>query len=142
MIYVNYIPRRSTRSGTIQVAIGADGQEECQPAERRTGCDQRCIVEYRPSEGAFFILTETAGVQIQHLGAAADHPYPTLTKNYHYECELVVALKSGGRDIPMDKDAAREAVYGMPFADWKARHQREASPEQLAAFEAAQPRHD
>lgn len=45
------------------------------------------------------------------------------------------------RDIPMDKDAAREAVYGMPFADWKARHQREASPEQLAAFEAAQRRH-
>ena len=45
------------------------------------------------------------------------------------------------RGIPMDKDAAREAVYGMPFADWKARHQREASPEQLAAFEAAQRRH-
>lgn len=46
------------------------------------------------------------------------------------------------RGIAMDKDAAREAVYGMPFADWKARHQREASPEQLAAFEAAQRRHD
>ena len=46
------------------------------------------------------------------------------------------------RGISMDKDAAREAVYGMPFADWKARHQREASPEQLAAFEAAQRHHD
>ena len=46
------------------------------------------------------------------------------------------------RGVAMDKDAAREAVYGMPFADWKARHQREASPEQLAAFEAAQRRHD
>ena len=45
------------------------------------------------------------------------------------------------RGIAMDKDAAREAVYGMPFADWKARHQREASPEQLTAFEAAQRRH-
>lgn len=45
------------------------------------------------------------------------------------------------RGVAMDKDAAREAVYGMPFADWKARHQREASPEQLAAFEAAQRRH-
>jgi hypothetical protein len=45
------------------------------------------------------------------------------------------------RGIAMDKDAAREAVYGMPFADWKARHQREASPEQLAAFDAAQRRH-
>jgi len=37
--------------------------------------------------------------------------------------------------LEMDREAAREAFYGMPFADWKARHQREATPEQLAAFE-------
>ncbi|HEV7270486.1 DUF1244 domain-containing protein [Pseudoxanthomonas sp.] len=43
--------------------------------------------------------------------------------------------------IAMDKEQARERVYGMPFADWKARHQREATPEQLAAFKAAQERH-
>ena len=44
---------------------------------------------------------------------------------------------------PVGKDAAREAIYGMPFAEWKARHQREATPEQLAAFQAAQRRgHD
>ncbi|WP_284448466.1 DUF1244 domain-containing protein [Pseudoxanthomonas mexicana] len=43
--------------------------------------------------------------------------------------------------VAMDKDQARERIYGMPFADWKARHQREATPEQLAAFEAAQERH-
>ena len=42
------------------------------------------------------------------------------------------------RGIAMDRDAARKAVYGEPFAQWKARHQREATPEQLAAFEAAQ----
>ena len=42
---------------------------------------------------------------------------------------------------PVGKDAAREAIYGMPFAEWKARYQREATPEQLAAFEAAQRRH-
>ncbi|KTT71866.1 DUF1244 domain-containing protein, partial [Sphingomonas endophytica] len=30
------------------------------------------------------------------------------------------------------KDDARAAVYGMPYADWKARHQGEATPEQLA----------
>ncbi|WP_372013448.1 DUF1244 domain-containing protein [Pseudoxanthomonas sp. 10H] len=42
---------------------------------------------------------------------------------------------------PMDRDQAREAVYGMPFAEWKARHQAEATPEQLAAFEAARRRH-
>jgi hypothetical protein len=42
---------------------------------------------------------------------------------------------------PVTKDAAREIVYGMPFAQWKARHQGEATPEQLAAFEAAQRAH-
>ncbi|MBX9402951.1 DUF1244 domain-containing protein [Lysobacter sp. BMK333-48F3] len=45
------------------------------------------------------------------------------------------------RGIAMSKDEAREAVYGMPFAQWKAQHQKEATPEQLAAFEAAQQRH-
>ena len=32
----------------------------------------------------------------------------------------------------LNKDAARETVYGMPYAQWKAEHQGEASPEQLA----------
>jgi hypothetical protein len=45
------------------------------------------------------------------------------------------------RGITMTKDEAREAIYGMPFAQWKAEHQKEATPEQLAAFEAAQRRH-
>lgn len=42
------------------------------------------------------------------------------------------------RGIAMDREAAREVVYGEPFADWKRKHQREATPEQLAAFEAVQ----
>lgn len=42
------------------------------------------------------------------------------------------------RGITMTKDEAREAVYGMPFAHWKAQHQKDATPAQLAAFEAAQ----
>lgn len=45
---------------------------------------------------------------------------------------------AGARGVEMDRNAAREAIYGMPFNDWKARHQREATQEQLAAFEAAQ----
>lgn len=43
--------------------------------------------------------------------------------------------------VAMNKEQARERVYGMPFADWKAQHQRDATPEQLAAFKAAQERH-
>ncbi|MEM9068673.1 MAG: DUF1244 domain-containing protein [Myxococcota bacterium] len=36
--------------------------------------------------------------------------------------------------ISLEKAEAREIVYGMPYDDWKAKHQREASPEQLDAF--------
>lgn len=39
------------------------------------------------------------------------------------------------RGAEMTKDEARRIVYGMPYEDWRARHQREASPEALARFE-------
>lgn len=42
---------------------------------------------------------------------------------------------------PMDKEQARERIYGMPFAQWKAKYQKDATPEQLAAFEATQNKH-
>lgn len=48
---------------------------------------------------------------------------------------LVEAAKEQGRAI--SKDEAREAVYGMPYAEWKAQHQAEATPEQLARMEAS-----
>lgn len=35
-------------------------------------------------------------------------------------------------DGAIDKAAGREIVYGMPYAQWKAEHQGEATPEQLA----------
>ncbi len=38
------------------------------------------------------------------------------------------------RGIDLGKDAAREIVYGMPFNEWKAKYQTEASAEQKAAF--------
>lgn len=44
---------------------------------------------------------------------------------------------ANARGITMDKEAAREIVYGMPYAEWVARHQRPASEEQKAAFEVA-----
>ena len=45
------------------------------------------------------------------------------------------------RGITMTRDEAREAVYGVPFAQWKLQHQKDATPEQLAAFEEAQRKH-
>ncbi|RYH04259.1 DUF1244 domain-containing protein [Salipiger sp. IMCC34102] len=38
------------------------------------------------------------------------------------------------RGVAMTKEEGREAFYGMPFAEWKARHQTEASPEAQTAF--------
>jgi 2-keto-4-pentenoate hydratase/2-oxohepta-3-ene-1,7-dioic acid hydratase in catechol pathway len=61
-------------------------------------------------EPPFFFQKPRDAVQNVKVGEVADHPYPTLTKNYHHEVELVAALKSGGRDIPHDK--ALEHVFG------------------------------
>lgn len=38
---------------------------------------------------------------------------------------------------PLDKSAAREAIHGLPAAEWKARYQTEATPEQLARMAAS-----
>ena len=45
------------------------------------------------------------------------------------------------KGIEMDKMQAREIVYGMPFDEWKAKYQTEATPEQKAAFEKAHKDH-
>lgn len=42
--------------------------------------------------------------------------------------------------VPLDKEQSREIVYGMPYEEWRALHQREASSEQKAAFEANRPK--
>ena len=38
--------------------------------------------------------------------------------------------------VEMSSEAARERIYGMPYAEWKAEYQAPATPEQMAAFEA------
>ena len=42
------------------------------------------------------------------------------------------------KGIDMDYEEAREIVYGMPYADWKAIYQTEATPAQKAAFDESQ----
>ena len=41
---------------------------------------------------------------------------------------------ANARGIEMTKDEGREIFYGMPYAEWQAKHQTEASPEAKAAF--------
>jgi hypothetical protein len=43
---------------------------------------------------------------------------------------------AGGK---LSKDAAREVVYGMPYKDWQAKHQKDATAAQKAAYEKAKP---
>ena len=45
------------------------------------------------------------------------------------------------RGQSLSKDEARELIYGEPCAEWKQKHQRDASPEQLEAFAEAQKNH-
>jgi fumarylpyruvate hydrolase len=61
-------------------------------------------------EPPFFFQKPTDAIQNVATGVVADHCYPSLTKNYHHEVELVVALKSGGTNIPPEQ--ALDHVYG------------------------------
>jgi fumarylpyruvate hydrolase len=61
-------------------------------------------------EPPFFFQKPTDAIQVVAIGEVADHPYPSLTKNYHHEVELVAALKSGGTNIAPEK--ALDHVYG------------------------------
>ena len=45
------------------------------------------------------------------------------------------------KGIAMEKDEARGLVYGMAPAEWKKKYQKDATPEQLAAFERSQKAH-
>jgi hypothetical protein len=45
------------------------------------------------------------------------------------------------KGVAMTKDESRQAVYGMPFEEWKAKYQGEATAEQKAAFEKASQKH-
>jgi hypothetical protein len=45
------------------------------------------------------------------------------------------------RGVPFSKEESREHVYGMPYEEWKARHQAEASAAQRGAFEKSKPTH-
>ena len=61
-------------------------------------------------EPPFFFQKPTDAIQNVVPGTVADHPYPSLTRNYHYEVELVAAIGKGGRNIPAA--SALDHVFG------------------------------
>ena len=50
--------------------------------------------------------------------------------------------EADARGVAMSKDNSREAVYGMPYEQWKTLHQGEASADQKAAFAKGNPGHE
>src|ERR1700755_126884 len=45
------------------------------------------------------------------------------------------------KGLPMSKDESGEAVYGMPYREWQDKYQKDATPEQKAAFEKSSQKH-
>ncbi|MGJ4925605.1 fumarylacetoacetate hydrolase family protein [Bradyrhizobium sp. HKCCYLS2038] len=98
------------------VAIPIVGEQSVFPV-RRIYCIGRNYAAHAIERGSdpnreppFFFQKPTDAIQNVAIGEVADHPYPSLTKNYHHEVELVAALKSGGTNIPAE--SALDHVYG------------------------------
>ena len=51
-----------------------------------------------------------------------------------------VAAAAGENGIEMDYEQAREMIYGMPYSEWNEKFQIDATPEQLAAYDAKKKR--
>ena len=54
-------------------------------------------------EPPFFFQKPTDAIQLVPQGVTIDHPYPSVTKNYHYEVELVAAIGKRGANVPADR---------------------------------------
>jgi len=98
------------------VTIPIAGEQDVFPV-RRIYCIGRNYAAHALERGSdptreppFFFQKPTDAIQVVAPGTVADHPYPSLTRNYHHEVELVAALKSGGANIPPDQ--ALDHVYG------------------------------
>jgi fumarylpyruvate hydrolase len=94
-----------------QAAIAVTGTDKYFPV-RRLWCVGRNYVEHIKEMGNDvreppFFFAKPADALVPDGGTA---PYPSLTKDMHHEVELVVALKSGGRNIPADN--ALDCIYG------------------------------
>jgi fumarylpyruvate hydrolase len=97
-------------------AIPVVGSDEVFPV-RRIYCIGRNYAAHAREMGSdpnreppFFFQKPTDAIQFVAVGTVPDHPYPSLTKNYHYEAELVACIGKGGRNIPVA--SALEHVWG------------------------------
>ena len=132
----NATPLFSVAATTIPIA----GSSDVFPV-RRIYCIGRNYAAHAREMGSdptreppFFFQKPTDAIQHVPAGTTADHPYPTLTKNYHYEVELVAALRTGGKNIPIDR--ALECVFGYAVGlDMTRRDLQRAMADQKKAWE-------
>ena len=99
-----------------QVVLPVVGGDELFPI-RRIYCIGRNYAAHSREMGSdptreppFFFQKPTDAIQYVPIGTVVDHPYPSLTKNYHYEAELVAAIGVGGKNISIER--ALEHVWG------------------------------
>jgi len=86
---------------------------------RRVYCVGRNYVEHAQEmgftgrEAPFFFLKPTDAVVVAAAGQAIEIPYPSLTKSYHHEVELVVAIRKGGKNIKAADAASHIFGYAL-----------------------------
>lgn len=95
-------------------------------------------------EPPFFFQKPSDAIQYVPPGKVVDHPYPTLTKNYHYEIELVAAINKGGKNISVEN--ALQHVFGyaigldMTRRDLQAAMKKEEKPWEIGkSFDMSAP---
>jgi fumarylpyruvate hydrolase len=101
------------REGTFIPVLGSDQKFQV----RRIYCVGRNYAAHAREMGSdptreppFFFQKPTDAIQLVPERVTIDHPYPPITRNYHYEIELVAAIGKGGRNIPAAQ--ATDHVFG------------------------------
>ncbi len=119
------------------VAIPVEGETGAFPV-RRVLCVGRNYAAHRREMGGDdrdppFFFAKPADALVPPGGAVA---YPPVTANLHHEIELVVALKGGGADVPVEK--ALDLVYGYAVGvDLTRRDLQNAAKDKGQPWEAA-----
>ena len=97
------------------VSVPVQGRAERFPVNR-VYCVGRNYEEHAKEMGftgrepPFFFLKPANAIVVVNAGETGSIPYPTLTKNFHHEIELVVAIGTGGKNIKA-ADAAKH-IFG------------------------------
>ena len=68
---------------------------------------------------------------------------PIILFNHDYNRPIgrATSLEVNDKGLELDYEEARKIVYGMPYNDWKSKHQKEASADQVTKFKEANPEH-